>query len=120
MTIGFMPTACHALQGGAVQDRTAAAGVHTLRSITMHRHHRPGPGDPRTKSVQRMNGHAMITRSRMKRLPKHKPPAIGLPLAGFDLETYLGAAGPASRVLRYAKAETIFSQGDAAQVVKYI
>ena len=62
----------------------------------------------------------MIARSRMKRLPKRKPPANGLPLAGFDLETYLGSAGPASRVLRYAKAETIFSQGDAALVVKYI
>jgi CRP/FNR family cyclic AMP-dependent transcriptional regulator len=67
----------------------------------------------------------------MKRQIKHKTNGLtkgltrGLPartvlLATFDLETYLAAAGPASRVLRYARNQVIFSQGDAAPVVKYI
>jgi putative sterol carrier protein len=47
-------------------------------------------------------------------------PAAGALLARFDLETYLAAAGPASRVLRYAGDQVIFSQGDAAPTVKYI
>jgi len=63
----------------------------------------------------------MIAQIRMKPLPKRKALAEnGKTLAGFDLETYLESAGPASRVLRYARAEKIFSQGDTAQVVKYI
>jgi len=59
----------------------------------------------------------------MKRQVKRKArslPAAGVLLARFDPETYLAAVGPASRVLRYARAQVIFSQGDAAPTVKYI
>ena len=57
----------------------------------------------------------------MKRPLKRKAPeTAGRLLATFDLETYLEAAGPASRVLRYARSQVIFSQGDSGHVVKYI
>ena len=59
----------------------------------------------------------------MKQQVKRKArslPAVGVLLAKFNLETYLAAVGPASRVLRYARAQVIFSQGDAAPTVKYI
>ena len=65
----------------------------------------------------------MITRTRMKRQAKRKttsPPAVGILVAKFDLEAYLDAVGPSSRVLRYARGAVVFSQGDAAHVVKYI
>jgi len=65
----------------------------------------------------------MITWTRMKRQAKRKTTSLqagGLLVAKFDLEAYLDAVGPSSRVLRYARGQVIFSQGDAAPVVKYI
>jgi CRP/FNR family cyclic AMP-dependent transcriptional regulator len=59
----------------------------------------------------------------MKRQAKRKTtslPAAGILVAKFDLEAYLDAVGPSSRVLKYARGQVIFSQGDAAHVVKYI
>jgi len=38
----------------------------------------------------------------------------------FDLESYLESAGPARRVVTYARGQVIFSQGDAGHVVKYV
>jgi len=59
----------------------------------------------------------------MKRQAKRKTtnPAEGrVVVPKFDLEEYLEAVGSSSRVLRYARGQVIFSQGDAANVVKYI
>jgi CRP-like cAMP-binding protein len=58
----------------------------------------------------------------MKRQAKRKTTSLpaGILVRKFDLEAYLDAAGPSSRVLRYAKGQVVFSQGDAARVVKYI
>jgi CRP/FNR family transcriptional regulator, cyclic AMP receptor protein len=39
---------------------------------------------------------------------------------GFDVETYLASAGATQRVAQHKKGATIFSQGDAAQDVRYI
>jgi CRP-like cAMP-binding protein len=39
---------------------------------------------------------------------------------GFDLESYLESAGPARRIVTYARGQVVFSQGDAGHVVKYI
>ncbi len=57
----------------------------------------------------------------MKRPAKRKtPPRSELLLARFDLEDYLQSVGPQSRVIRYARGQVIYSQGDAATVVKYV
>ena len=51
--------------------------------------------------------------------PKARPGAAPT-IRRFDLEAYLGAKGPAPKVLTYRRGEVVFSQGDAATQVKYI
>jgi len=44
--------------------------------------------------------------------PKKRP--------GFDAEAYLESTGPARRVVKYRKGRIVFSQGDAANDVRYL
>jgi CRP-like cAMP-binding protein len=39
---------------------------------------------------------------------------------GFDVETYLESTGPARRIVKYRRGETVFSQGDPSNDVRYI
>jgi hypothetical protein len=53
-------------------------------------------------------------------MPKTVKRATPAAPGGFDLPTYLGAAGTSPGVVSYRRGEVIFAQGDAALVVKYI
>ena len=52
-------------------------------------------------------------------MPRKTPSALKT-ASGFDLQRYLESVGPAGKVLNYRRGDVIFSQGDAASVVKYI
>jgi CRP/FNR family transcriptional regulator, cyclic AMP receptor protein len=47
-------------------------------------------------------------------------PTVTAPLPPFDLATYLDSAGASRRVVKYARAAVVFSQGDPATHVFYI
>jgi CRP/FNR family transcriptional regulator, cyclic AMP receptor protein len=53
----------------------------------------------------------------MPRRPRIAEPKL---VSGFELRAYLESTGPAQKVVKYRAGATIFSQGDAASVVKYI
>jgi CRP-like cAMP-binding protein len=40
--------------------------------------------------------------------------------SGFDVEAYLDSTGPARKVVRYRRGESVFSQGDQANDVRYL
>jgi len=61
----------------------------------------------------------MINRALMRSKSAAKLVAPRAP-ESFDLESYLESAGPARRVVTYARGQVIFSQGDAGHVVKYV
>ena len=51
---------------------------------------------------------------------RRKPPAAAQVHAGFDVGVYLESTGPARRVVKYRRGEIVFSQGDAANDVRYL
>jgi len=42
------------------------------------------------------------------------------PRRGFDVESYLDSAGPARQIVKYQRGDVVFTQGDAADDVRYI
>lgn len=54
-------------------------------------------------------------------MPSPKPPAVDLKtVAAFDVQAFLDSAGVARIIVRYARDEVIFTQGDASEHVFYI
>ena len=42
------------------------------------------------------------------------------PRGGFDVETFLESAGPARKVVKYGRGESVFAQGDPVEDVRYV
>jgi CRP-like cAMP-binding protein len=53
-------------------------------------------------------------------MKRQKAPIAAGPTADFDVEAYLDATGPARRVVKYRRGEVVFSQGDAANDIRYL
>jgi CRP/FNR family cyclic AMP-dependent transcriptional regulator len=51
---------------------------------------------------------------------RKKLPAAPTAHAGFDVGVFLDSTGPARRVVRYRKGDIVFSQGDAANDIRYL